>query len=732
MVKGGSKRGTTRFPAIQNQLLLSGDMENSMDSEQHEDSCTTRAQSAFQGERIIEPRNRIRHYQAIDQVDVDGTLHQAGWMAETKLQEESIGTEKDPEYEEYEQNPQGFLEKYHEAILERARHRPDVSAISPHALKDTPRSMKMPQSDGSVFSLRPHQLTGVGEMEHLESLEPHGGILADDMGLGKTVQIMALICRTRYKASVDGERIHNLIVTPKSLLPMWQEQLAKTKHPILKVLVYHGPAKADHKGEDLKDFDVVLTTYDAIQREYKDYQAINDVFRDAAINRTKEGSLPEMPLSKRQSVPLVTMEWGRLILEESHHARNATTATFKAVYFLKARKRWAITGTPFFNEYTDVYSLLKFLRLKPWCVDELFQRYFIKPKKDRMCSELLMVLPNKVLVAAFQSLAIRRERGSMFDGRPITDTQDPIIHRVELILDDGSKFGRPCHYFGTHLTESETQTRYPVGGDIGDTFRKMTFTLMAAVHYASPKGRYNDRSAAQERDVYNTAMGSTDVADDLTQMPNADIPPKSNREEFKAYVRQLEHTWHSTKIDECVAIIVSRLEPASGKVLVFSDWMTCLDILSIALEEKRIRWASLDGEMSLSERSRTIKAFQDEANPTAPAVLLITSRCSSHRLTLTAASTVIMLNASWTPLSDAQCIARANRIGQKRTVHVYYLHVLQSMEDHKLDISNEKQVKSDRLMDNTRVIKQGVKDETYRELVSTQYLYTLFPCSSDY
>ena len=95
-----------------------------------------------------------------------------------------------------------------------------------------------------------------------------------------------------------------------------------------------------------------------------------------------------------------------------------------------------------------------------------------------------MVLPNKVLVAAFQSLAIRRERGSMFDGRPITGTQDPVIHRVELMLDDGSNFGRPCHYFDTDLTESETQTRHekfwnregknhkdPAEGDIGDTCR---------------------------------------------------------------------------------------------------------------------------------------------------------------------------------------------------------------------------------------------------------------------
>lgn len=73
-----------------------------------------------------------------------------------------------------------------------------------------------------------------------------------------------------------------------------------------------------------------------------------------------------------------------------------------------------------------------------------------------MSSELLMVLPSKDLVAAFQSMAIRMERGSTLNGRPITDTLDPVIDRIDLMVDDGSRFGPPCHYSNTTLTQSET------------------------------------------------------------------------------------------------------------------------------------------------------------------------------------------------------------------------------------------------------------------------------------
>ena len=54
-----------------------------------------------------------------------------------------------------------------------------------------------------------------------------------------------------------------------------------------------------------------------------------------------------------------------------------------------------------------------------------------------------------------------------------------------------------------------------------------------------------------------------------------DTPLPSNREKFKAYVRGLEHGWHSTKMDRCVEIIGSRLKDGSGsepgRILVFLD-----------------------------------------------------------------------------------------------------------------------------------------------------------------
>ena len=61
----------------------------------------------------------------------------------------------------------------------------------------------------------------------------------------------------------------------------------------------------------------------------------------------------------------------------------------------------------------------------------------MKKRPDRITSQFLPELRKKVLVATFQSLAIRRERGSNFDGKPITDTRELLEHLVDIDLDNG-------------------------------------------------------------------------------------------------------------------------------------------------------------------------------------------------------------------------------------------------------------------------------------------------------
>ncbi|GIX83932.1 transcription termination factor 2 [Caerostris extrusa] len=103
---------------------------------------------------------------------------------------------------------------------------------------------------------------------------PSGGILADDMGLGKTLTMISLILKQKeennYLAENSNCSTHaTLIVCLASIIHQWNEEISKhCKTNSLQVLLYHG-SKREKDIEDMKDYDVVLTTYNILLSERK-------------------------------------------------------------------------------------------------------------------------------------------------------------------------------------------------------------------------------------------------------------------------------------------------------------------------------------------------------------------------------------------------------------------------------------------------------------------------------
>lgn len=68
-----------------------------------------------------------------------------------------------------------------------------------------------------------------------------------------------------------------------------------------------------------------------------------------------------------QNSPFHRISWARIVLDEAHRIKERTTSTARSSFALTAEYRWCLTGTPLQNRVGDVYSLLRFLRLKPYC-----------------------------------------------------------------------------------------------------------------------------------------------------------------------------------------------------------------------------------------------------------------------------------------------------------------------------------------------------------------------------
>ena len=185
-----------------------------------------------------------------------------------------------------------------------------------------------------------------------------GGLLADEMGLGKSLTLIALIASTldtiATRPTEEGPRSPlsqtekcnrtTLIVTPKSTLHSWKEQFDKhVRFKRIQVCYYSGN-KRKSTMPALLSHDVVVTTYGMLTAEK---------------NRRAKQSCDE-------DQPLLANRWLRVVLDEAHVIRNASTKQCATCCDLKARHRWCLTGTPIQNRVEDFGSLLQFLQVYPF------------------------------------------------------------------------------------------------------------------------------------------------------------------------------------------------------------------------------------------------------------------------------------------------------------------------------------------------------------------------------
>ncbi|KAK3277461.1 hypothetical protein CYMTET_14533, partial [Cymbomonas tetramitiformis] len=115
-----------------------------------------------------------------------------------------------------------------------------------------------------------------------------------------------------------------------------------------------------------------------------------------------------------------------------------------------------------------------------------------------------------------------------------------------------------------------------------------------------------------------------------------------------------------------------------AKFLFFAHHQTLLDDVQQEMEKRKVKFIRIDGKTPSTEREKLVRQFQEERE-TRVAVLSI--KAAGTGLTLTAASTVIFGELSWTPGDIVQAEDRAHRIGQVNSVNIQYLHAKETIDD---------------------------------------------------
>ncbi|KAL2338865.1 hypothetical protein Fmac_013311 [Flemingia macrophylla] len=177
------------------------------------------------------------------------------------------------------------------------------------------------------------------------------------------------------------------------------------------------------------------------------------------------------------------------------------------------------------------------------------------------------------------------------------------------------------------------------------------------------------------------------------EMVKAKIKASKSQEEAETLKFTQKNLINKIYTDSAEAKIPSVLDylgtviEAGCKFLIFAHHQPMIDSIHEFLLKKKVGCIRIDGRTPAASRQQLVTEFQ-EKDAIKAAVLSI--KAGGVGLTLTAASTVIFAELSWTPGDLIQAEDRAHRIGQVSSVNIYYLLANDTVDDIIWDVVQNK------------------------------------------
>ncbi len=290
-----------------------------------------------------------------------------------------------------------------------------------------------------------------------------------------------------------------------------------------------------------------------------------------------------------------------IFLDESQAIKNPKSQRYKAVRMLQSRNKVVLTGTPIENNTFDIYGQLSFA-----------------------CPGLL---GNKLYFKDTYALPIDQFQ----DSRRAAELQKKIKPFI---------LRRTKKEVAKELPE---KTEMVIYCEMGEEQRKI---------YNACEKELRDFIASKNEDEITT--NTMHVLTGLTKLRQICNAP--------ALLKDEGHLGDfSAKID----VLMEQIENKSTqhKILVFSQFVSMLDLIKTELEKRNIAFEYLTGQTK--NREARVTAFQENEQVR---VFLISLKAGGTGLNLTEADYVYLVDPWWNPAVENQAIDRSYRIGQQKNV----------------------------------------------------------------
>lgn len=343
-------------------------------------------------------------------------------------------------------------------------------------------------------------------------------------------------------------------------------------------------------------------------------------------------------------------EYHCVVLDESQNIKNPGSQRYRAACRLRAGHRIILTGTPVENNTYDLYGQFSFA-----CPGLLGSRRYFKDHYFMPVDKFHESGKIEELQARIRPFMLRRTKEQVAKQLP---------EKTEMVI-----------YCEMGVEQRRVYDAY------AEEFR----------HYLAGK---SDGDIAREK---------LHVLQGLTKLRQICISPSIlNDEEY--------YGGESAKI----AVLMEQLDSliTHHKILVFSQFVTVLDLIRDELEKRSIGHSYLVG--ATVNRGEVVRDFQDTEEKR---VFLISLKAGGTGLNLTAASYVFLVDPWWNPAVENQAIDRVHRIGQDKTVIAVRLVCPGTIEERVIQLQQNKKELTDELIRSDESIGKLLDREALLQMV---------------